>query len=106
MRFHRMQNIQNALTYLKRRRIRVVNIRPDDIADGNPKLTLGDGHLTKFVLGAKGRIFRYEKDYAKNLTYNDTLLQENNYTTYKNDRKQIVNTFHQYIDDVRWEEIK
>lgn len=72
----------------------------------NPKLTLGDGHLTKFVLGAKGRIFRYEKDYAKNLTYNDTLLQENNYTTYKNDRKQIVNTFHQYIDDVRWEEIK
>ena len=41
MRFHRLQNIENALKYLKRRRIRLVNIRNDDIVDGNPKLTLG-----------------------------------------------------------------
>uniref|UniRef100_G1LJL7 Dystonin n=1 Tax=Ailuropoda melanoleuca TaxID=9646 RepID=G1LJL7_AILME len=38
MRFHRLQNVQIALDYLKRRQ---VNIRNDDITDGNPKLTLG-----------------------------------------------------------------
>uniref|UniRef100_A0A667GYA7 Dystonin n=1 Tax=Lynx canadensis TaxID=61383 RepID=A0A667GYA7_LYNCA len=39
MRFHRLQNVQIALDYLKRRQL--VNIRNDDITDGNPKLTLG-----------------------------------------------------------------
>lgn len=77
-----------------------------DFLTHNPKLTLGDGHLTKFILNNKGKIFRYEKQYAKNLTYDDALLQENNYKSYKKNRKQIRNTFHRYIDDVRWEEIK
>ncbi|XP_028324054.1 dystonin isoform X5 [Gouania willdenowi] len=41
MRFHRLQNVQIALDYLKRRQVKLVNIRNDDITDGNPKLTLG-----------------------------------------------------------------
>ncbi|XP_026206002.1 microtubule-actin cross-linking factor 1 isoform X13 [Anabas testudineus] len=41
MRFHRLQNIQIALDFLKQRQVKLVNIRNDDITDGNPKLTLG-----------------------------------------------------------------
>ncbi|XP_054053086.1 dystonin isoform X29 [Rissa tridactyla] len=41
MRFHRLQNVQIALEYLKKRQVKLVNIRNDDITDGNPKLTLG-----------------------------------------------------------------
>ncbi|XP_078486580.1 microtubule-actin cross-linking factor 1 isoform X3 [Ciona intestinalis] len=41
MRFHRLQNVQIALDFLKGRKLRLVNIRNDDITDGNPKLTLG-----------------------------------------------------------------
>ncbi|XP_064858706.1 dystonin-like isoform X10 [Oncorhynchus nerka] len=41
MRFHRLQNVQIALDFLKRRQVKLVNIRNDDITDGNPKLTLG-----------------------------------------------------------------
>ncbi|XP_067882338.1 LOW QUALITY PROTEIN: plectin-like [Heterodontus francisci] len=41
MRFHKLQNVGIALEYLKHRQVRLVNIRNDDIADGNPKLTLG-----------------------------------------------------------------
>ncbi|KAH0504015.1 Dystonin [Microtus ochrogaster] len=41
MRFHRLQNVQIALDYLKRRQVKLVNIRNDDITDGNPNLTLG-----------------------------------------------------------------
>ncbi|KAK0139530.1 Microtubule-actin cross-linking factor 1, isoforms 1/2/3/5 [Merluccius polli] len=41
MRFHRLQNVQIALNFLKERQVKLVNIRNDDITDGNPKLTLG-----------------------------------------------------------------
>ncbi|KAK6474392.1 microtubule-actin cross-linking factor 1-like [Huso huso] len=41
MRFHRLQNVQIALDFLKQRQGKLVNIRNDDITDGNPKLTLG-----------------------------------------------------------------
>ncbi|NXY42578.1 MACF1 factor, partial [Ceuthmochares aereus] len=41
MRFHRLQNVQIALDYLRKRQVKLVNIRNDDITDGNPKLTLG-----------------------------------------------------------------
>uniref|UniRef100_A0A8C3KF08 Dystonin n=1 Tax=Calidris pygmaea TaxID=425635 RepID=A0A8C3KF08_9CHAR len=34
-------NVQIALEYLKKRQVKLVNIRNDDITDGNPKLTLG-----------------------------------------------------------------
>jgi hypothetical protein len=41
MRFHMLQNVDTALAFLKRKNVKLVNIRPDDITDGNPKLTLG-----------------------------------------------------------------
>lgn len=41
LRFHSLQNVQVALNFLRSRKIKVVNIRPDDIVDASPKLTLG-----------------------------------------------------------------
>ncbi|XP_046365478.2 microtubule-actin cross-linking factor 1-like isoform X10 [Haliotis rufescens] len=41
MRFHKIQNVQISLEFLKMKGIRLVNIRSDEIVDGNPKLTLG-----------------------------------------------------------------
>ena len=42
MRVHKLQNVQNALDYLQKvKRIRLVNIRNDEIVDGNPTLILG-----------------------------------------------------------------
>uniref|UniRef100_A0A915B0V1 Microtubule-actin cross-linking factor 1 n=1 Tax=Parascaris univalens TaxID=6257 RepID=A0A915B0V1_PARUN len=40
-RFHRIQNVQYCLDFLKRKNVRTVNIRPEDIVEGNSKLTLG-----------------------------------------------------------------
>uniref|UniRef100_A0A0R3RSE5 Calponin-homology (CH) domain-containing protein n=1 Tax=Elaeophora elaphi TaxID=1147741 RepID=A0A0R3RSE5_9BILA len=40
-RFHRIQNVQYCLDFLKKKNIKTVNIRPEDIVEGNPKLTLG-----------------------------------------------------------------
>jgi hypothetical protein len=41
MRFHKIQNVQIALDFLRVKGIKLVNIRSDEIVDGNPKLTLG-----------------------------------------------------------------
>ncbi|KAJ7387768.1 hypothetical protein OS493_001111 [Desmophyllum pertusum] len=41
LRFHRLQNVQTALEYLQSQQVKLVNIRSEDIVDGNPKLTLG-----------------------------------------------------------------
>ncbi|GFO21149.1 plectin-1 [Plakobranchus ocellatus] len=41
MRFHKIQNVQIALDFLRVKGIKIVNIRSDEIVDGNPKLTLG-----------------------------------------------------------------
>ncbi|XP_035712122.1 microtubule-actin cross-linking factor 1 isoform X8 [Folsomia candida] len=41
MRFHMLQNVQTVLDFLRYRKIKLVNIRAEDIVDGNPKLTLG-----------------------------------------------------------------
>uniref|UniRef100_A0A914CB61 Uncharacterized protein n=1 Tax=Acrobeloides nanus TaxID=290746 RepID=A0A914CB61_9BILA len=40
-RFHRIQNVQYSLDFLKKKHIKLVNIRPEDIVEGNGKLTLG-----------------------------------------------------------------
>nr|CDQ02105.1 Bm7639, isoform g [Brugia malayi] len=40
-RFHRIQNVQYCLDFLKKKSIKTVNIRPEDIVEGSPKLTLG-----------------------------------------------------------------
>lgn len=41
LRFHKLQNIETALNFLKQKNVKLVNIRPVDIFDGNPKLCLG-----------------------------------------------------------------
>ncbi|CAG0880403.1 unnamed protein product, partial [Darwinula stevensoni] len=41
MRFHKIQNVQTVLDFLRHLGIKLVNIRAEDIVDGNPKLTLG-----------------------------------------------------------------
>lgn len=41
MRWHSLQNIETALKFLEQKNVKVVNIRPVDIFDGNPKLCLG-----------------------------------------------------------------
>lgn len=42
MRFHQLQNVNNALDFLQKdRKIKLVNIRSEEIVDGNPKLILG-----------------------------------------------------------------
>lgn len=41
MRFHMLQNVQMALDFLRYKKIKLVNIRAEDIVDSNPKLTLG-----------------------------------------------------------------
>ncbi|KAF4526810.1 hypothetical protein B566_EDAN017999 [Ephemera danica] len=41
MRFHMLQNVQVVLDFLRYRKIKLVNIRAEDIVDGNPKLILG-----------------------------------------------------------------
>ena len=42
LRVHKLQNVHTALEFLQKdRKIQLVNIRPDEIVDGNPKLILG-----------------------------------------------------------------
>ena len=41
MRLHAIQNVETALRFLRYKEIKLVNIRGEDIVDGNPKLTLG-----------------------------------------------------------------
>uniref|UniRef100_A0A5S6QD68 Calponin-homology (CH) domain-containing protein n=1 Tax=Trichuris muris TaxID=70415 RepID=A0A5S6QD68_TRIMR len=41
MRFHRIQNVQTCLSFLRSLNVKLVNIRAEDIVDGNTKLTLG-----------------------------------------------------------------
>lgn len=36
-----LQNIETSLNFLKQKNVKLVNIRPVDILDGNPKLCLG-----------------------------------------------------------------
>uniref|UniRef100_UPI00358F1399 epiplakin-like n=1 Tax=Myxine glutinosa TaxID=7769 RepID=UPI00358F1399 len=38
---HRRQNVQNVLDYLQKKQVKLVNIRSEDIVEGNPKVTLG-----------------------------------------------------------------
>jgi len=41
LRLHRMQNVQTCLNFLRSRKVKFVNIRSDEIVDGNVTLTLG-----------------------------------------------------------------
>ncbi|CAH0551956.1 unnamed protein product [Brassicogethes aeneus] len=41
MRFHMLHNIDTVLNFLRYKKVKLVNIRSEDIVDGNPKLILG-----------------------------------------------------------------
>ncbi|XP_011373311.1 dystonin isoform X3 [Pteropus vampyrus] len=110
MRFHRLQNVQIALDYLKRRQVKLVNIRNDDITDGNPKLTLGliwtiilhfqisDIHVTgeSEDMSAKERLLLW----TQQATEGYAGIQCENFTTCWRDGKLFNAIIHKYRPDL------
>ncbi|XP_026520901.1 dystonin [Notechis scutatus] len=110
MRFHRLQNVQIALDYLKRRQVKLVNIRNDDITDGNPKLTLGliwtiilhfqisDIHVTgeSEDMSAKERLLLW----TQQITEGCAGVRCENFTTCWRDGKLFNAIIHKYRPDL------
>ncbi|XP_054886088.1 dystonin isoform X6 [Poeciliopsis prolifica] len=110
MRFHRLQNVQIALDYLKRRQVKLVNIRNDDITDGNPKLTLGliwtiilhfqisDIHVTgeSEDMTAKERLLLW----SKQITDGYVGVRCDNFTTSWRDGRLFNAIIHKYRPDL------
>ncbi|XP_052469935.1 dystonin isoform X2 [Carassius gibelio] len=110
MRFHRLQNVQIALDYLKRRQVKLVNIRNDDITDGNPKLTLGliwtiilhfqisDIHVTgeSEDMTAKERLLLW----SKQMTEGYVGVRCDNFTTSWRDGRLFNAIIHKYRPDL------
>ncbi|XP_054655058.1 dystonin isoform X8 [Dunckerocampus dactyliophorus] len=110
MRFHRLQNVQIALDYLKRRQVKLVNIRNDDITDGNPKLTLGliwtiilhfqisEIHVTgeSEDMTAKERLLLW----SKQLTEGYVGVRCDNFTTSWRDGRLFNAIIHKYRPDL------
>ncbi|XP_073531555.1 dystonin isoform X21 [Phyllobates terribilis] len=110
MRFHRLQNVQIALDYLKKRQVKLVNIRNDDITDGNPKLTLGliwtiilhfqisDIHVTgeSEDMSAKEKLLLWTKQAAEG--YSGILCE--NFTTCWRDGRLFNTIIHRYRPDL------
>jgi hypothetical protein len=69
----------------------------------HPNQTLGDGHISKFILKGKHKIFRYESTPAKNLTYDSEKLLESGYNDYKKERSNLVSSFQNYKKVKGWE---
>ncbi|NXI95317.1 DYST protein, partial [Psophia crepitans] len=110
MRFHRLQNVQIALDYLKKRQVKLVNIRNDDITDGNPKLTLGliwtiilhfqisDIHVTgeSEDMSAKERLLLW----SQQTTEGYTGIRCENFTTCWRDGRLFNAIIHKYRPDL------
>ncbi|XP_068793534.1 dystonin isoform X26 [Struthio camelus] len=110
MRFHRLQNVQIALDYLKKRQVKLVNIRNDDITDGNPKLTLGliwtiilhfqisDIHVTgeSEDMSAKERLLLW----SQQTTEGYAGIRCENFTTCWRDGKLFNAIIHKYRPDL------
>ncbi|XP_057197512.1 dystonin isoform X6 [Triplophysa rosa] len=110
MRFHRLQNVQISLDYLKRRQVKLVNIRNDDITDGNPKLTLGliwtiilhfqisDIHVTgeSEDMTAKERLLLW----SKQMTEGYVGVRCDNFTTSWRDGRLFNAIIHKYRPDL------
>ncbi|XP_051272535.1 dystonin isoform X1 [Dicentrarchus labrax] len=110
MRFHRLQNVQIALDYLKRRQVKLVNIRNDDITDGNPKLTLGliwtiilhfqisEIHVTgeSEDMTAKERLLLW----SKQITEGYVGVRCDNFTTSWRDGRLLNAIIHKYRPDM------
>ncbi|NXG91375.1 MACF1 factor, partial [Stercorarius parasiticus] len=110
MRFHRLQNVQIALEYLKKRQVKLVNIRNDDITDGNPKLTLGliwtiilhfqisDIHVTgeSEDMSAKERLLLWSQQTAEGYAG----IRCENFTTCWRDGRLFNAIIHKYRPDL------
>ncbi|XP_069751825.1 microtubule-actin cross-linking factor 1 isoform X3 [Narcine bancroftii] len=110
MRFHRLQNVQIALDYLKQRQVKLVNIRNDDITDGNPKLTLGliwtiilHFQISEiYVSGESGDMSAKEKLllWTQKVTEGYTGLKCSNFTSSWSDGKVFNAIIHKYRPDL------
>ncbi|XP_078279424.1 microtubule-actin cross-linking factor 1 isoform X11 [Rhinoraja longicauda] len=110
MRFHRLQNVQIALDYLKQRQVKLVNIRNDDITDGNPKLTLGliwtiilHFQISEiYVGGESGDMSAKEKLllWSQKLTEGYSGLKCSNFTSSWSDGKVFNAIIHKYRPDL------
>lgn len=110
MRFHRLQNVQIALDYLKQRQVKLVNIRNDDITDGNPKLTLGliwtiilHFQISEiYVSGESGDMSAKEKLllWTQKLTEGYSGLKCSNFTSCWSDGKVFNAIIHKYRPDL------
>ncbi|XP_067862609.1 microtubule-actin cross-linking factor 1 isoform X13 [Heptranchias perlo] len=110
MRFHRLQNVQIALDYLKQRQVKLVNIRNDDITDGNPKLTLGliwtiilHFQISEiYVSGESGDMSAKEKLllWTQKLTEGYPGLKCSNFTSSWSDGKVFNAIIHKYRPDL------
>ncbi|VDI72230.1 dystonin [Mytilus galloprovincialis] len=65
MKFHKIQNVQIALEFLRRKGIKLVNIRSDEIVDGNPKLSLG--LIWTIILHYQGDVVTFMGHYTQSL---------------------------------------
>eukprot|EP00108_Taenia_solium_P001365 TsM_001023200 transcript=TsM_001023200 gene=TsM_001023200 len=84
-RVHCIQNVQRVLEFLQFRKVRIVNIRPDEIVDGNPKLTLGliwiiilHFHLSDLLHLPSGVVLGTENALPPDLTLPESRLLLNN----------------------------
>ncbi|XP_067867361.1 LOW QUALITY PROTEIN: microtubule-actin cross-linking factor 1-like [Heterodontus francisci] len=110
MRFHRLQNVQIALDYLKQRQVKLVNIRNDDITDGNPKLTLGliwtiilHFQISEiYVSGESGDMSAKEKLllWTQKLTEGYSGLKCSNFTSSWSDGRVFNAIIHKYRPDL------
>ena len=87
MRFHAIQNVETALRFLRYKEIKLVNIRGEDIVDGNPKLTLGLiwTIILHFQVGRRVRRLRLRRVVGKNPRMKDGRLwgSRREYVKYK-----------------------
>ncbi|KAM6973819.1 microtubule-actin cross-linking factor 1 [Tautogolabrus adspersus] len=110
MRFHRLQNVQIALDFLKQRQVKLVNIRNDDITDGNPKLTLGliwtiilHFQISEiYVSGESGDLTAKEKLllWSQQATEGLPSLRCVNFTSSWNDGRMFHALLHRYRPDL------
>ncbi|XP_078536890.1 microtubule-actin cross-linking factor 1 isoform X2 [Lissotriton helveticus] len=110
MRFHRLQNVQIALDFLKQRQVKLVNIRNDDITDGNPKLTLGliwtiilHFQISDiYVSGESGDMSAKEKLllWTQKMTAGYTGVRCTNFSSCWNDGKMFNAIIHRYRPDL------
>ncbi|XP_047739188.1 dystonin [Hyalella azteca] len=116
MRFHMLNNVQYALDFLRYRQIKVVNIRCEDIVDGNPKLTLGliwtiilYFQISDIMVGQKENVTAKEAllRWARRTTHKYPGVNINNFTTSWRDGLAMVAIIHRNRPDlVDWRALR